>query len=389
MVELTAFRRDGIKRRLTALEIAEDTIDINALWDSKLNYMENIKVIENTIGKELKLGSEEDSIRAEKEYLSYMDEQARKEVVLQVVKAENLAIEKLKTIENSTLDGHFRIADNMVDSVIKGYANSLLLLGEGGIGKTFRVMKRLAVNNLKSGDDYVFLNTYTTPLEFYNFLYENNQKLIVLDDVEGLLKDDKGQAILKSALWSATDERILTYMSNSDKLVAPKKFVFSGRIIFCVNDLNGDNNRSFQALLSRMLFHEVSFSYFDKLKILLEIAKQTQFRDLSEAERLEVFDYIKSITSEASADLNIRTLIKAFSVYSFAKKEKVDWKEIVQGMMRIDEDLETVREMIGIHSTAKDQAKAFAEHTGKSRATFFRLKSKITKSLKVSSVSSS
>ena len=106
----------------------------------------------------------------------------------------------------------FEIPKHFIKMVARGISNSAFLLGEGGIGKSY-----LTINIIKEevGNDFVYVNGVVTPLSLYKLLYENKDKLIVLDDVFGLFESDRAVSLLKSALWSVKNRRIIHYHSTS------------------------------------------------------------------------------------------------------------------------------------------------------------------------------
>lgn len=379
MVKLTSFRKQRISDLLIGADLEPDTIDIDALWDSSLSYNENITNITNQL--QIVLMSKAEREKGLKQEMAHKEEEARRDYEQQITIAENESLEKLKQIPSSDINAYYTVVDELINVVITKNANSLLLLGEGGLGKTYRVMKQLGKHGLASGQDYVYANSYSTPLEFYNFLFEHKDKLIVLDDLEGILSDERGQSILKSALWSATPERILTYYTTSDKIKAPNKFVFEGRIILCMNDV-GTRTIGMQALLSRMLYYNLDFSFHDKLRILCEIAKQANFVELNLDERMTVFEHVQKTTTSAHDNLNIRTLIKAFGLYRYCKGTNKDWKALIDGINEVNENKLMFLRIIEKDLTVNEQIKEFVETTGLSRATFFNYKHQLCKKSK-------
>ena len=257
-----------------------------------------------------------------------------------------------------------------------GINNSLILKSNGGLGKTYMLLKTLNEMGLKNGKDYVYMNSYSTPLSFYEFLYHNKDRLIILDDFEGVLNNNIGVSILKSALWSATSDRSVHYLTTSDKLIVPNQFTFKGRIIFCLNNGLG-NDAERKALQSRALFYEINFSYQDTMKVIYGIAKQP-YKDLTDEERLGIAEYLKEKTDETTDSLNFRTLIKAFDIRVYCKKFRVeDWESLVDDLLRKDETLAVAKQLIMSKLTIGQQINQFYDLTGRSRRTYFRLKKKL------------
>lgn len=332
-----------------------EEIDFSAYVDGSLTYDEN----KEALFKEFAIPEvrEEDYEDAQHEHIKAIENHYEEEFKKSV-----------KELRGGEQEEFFRGLKDYVGMVGKGFANALIVEGKGGIGKTYEVLRTLSEKDV----DYEYINSYSTPLEFYQLLYNHNGKVIILDDFEGVLSSNVGISILKSALWSATEKRIVSYFTSSDKLTVPSKFEFTGRVIFCLNSLT--NNPEIRALKTRALYYNLNFSVKEIKKIIMAIAKSDDKRKLSQEERVEVADYIIENSTEATKELNLRTLIKAYGAFEYAKETGTDWKKLVGDLLETDEEKVLIREVLDKHSSVKDAIKEFVEATGKSRATFFRLK---------------
>ena len=110
-----------------------------------------------------------------------------------------------------------------------------------------------------------------------------------------------------------------------------------------------------------------------------EIAK-IPYKDTTEEERKEVYDFIKENSSIVSKNINFRTLIMAFDL---RKSNPANWKELVKNLIIEDKELAIVSELMKTGAPIKDQVKSFIEKTGLSRATYFRYKKKLEEQMKV------
>lgn len=71
--------------------------------------------------------------------------------------------------------------------VLKAIKPLTIVPGKGGIGKTTRVEKALARHNMRRNIDYVTLSSAASDADsLYNFCYDNNGKIIVLDDIPSM-----------------------------------------------------------------------------------------------------------------------------------------------------------------------------------------------------------
>ena len=134
----------------------------------------------------------------------------------------------------------FDFLKNLTQMVINGITPSLIIVGEGGLGKTHSVKSTIIDANIPE-TNYTFIKGYSTARGLYNTLYDHNGKIIIFDDCDSVLDDKVAINILKSALDSYDSREIswLTKMAKSDEY--PNKFEFTGQIIFISNKKNSRN----------------------------------------------------------------------------------------------------------------------------------------------------
>ena len=186
--------------------------------------------------------------------------------------------------------------------VISGSTPSLLVLGEGGLGKTHTVTETIKELNLED-NDWVTFKGYSTARGLYNTLFDHNGKLIVFDDCDSVLEDKVALNILKSALDSYETRQItwMAKMTKSDEY--PNQFNFTGRVIFISNK---DRSKIDGAILSRSLTVDLSMSPQEKIErmsFILPRILPTVPLDVK-VDALNFLDQKKD-----SAQLNLRTLI--------------------------------------------------------------------------------
>lgn len=186
--------------------------------------------------------------------------------------------------------------------VISGSTPSLLVLGEGGLGKTHTVTETIKELNLED-NDWVTFKGYSTARGLYNTLFDHNGKLIVFDDCDSVLEDKVALNILKSALDSYETRQItwMAKMTKSDEY--PNQFNFTGRVIFISNK---DRSKIDGAILSRSLTVDLSMSPQEKIErmsFILPRILPTVPLDVK-VDALNFLDQNKD-----SAQLNLRTLI--------------------------------------------------------------------------------
>jgi len=366
------FQVTAIKRYLNKYEVPADSIDIEAEVDETLTLAENWYHILPEV-KTLCSGDKLNEVLADKltqEAIALEQGKANADYVNGITEANTEALKALaKTKTTKELDRIYAPMKAMIDMVAKEYSNALVIYSEGGLGKTYSVIRHLESEGLA----YEMVVGYTTPLQFYRQLYENRDKLVVLDDVDGLMEDERGLSILKSALWSVTDERVVSYDSTTKYLEdIPGKFVFTGRIIFTMNHLP-ERNKSFSAMLSRCLYYEFKVSHDEKLRIMTEIAKQ-EYKGTTKEQRFAVLDYLTRNCTEATMNMNLRTLLHLFDAYRY---DPDIFQAVANELLVVDEDFDIVVSLQKEAMSEKERVTKFSERTGKHRATYYRYKKKL------------
>ena len=121
------------------------------------------------------------------------------------------------------------------DLVAQRKQASLIVTGSPGVGKTYLVTKRLKDDKV----DYVHVKGRSTAAGLYISLYENRDRIIVIDDCDSVFKNEDAVNILKGALDSK-DREVSWQVGkplispNSGQRV-PTKFEFKGGVIFISN----------------------------------------------------------------------------------------------------------------------------------------------------------
>ena len=200
------------------------------------------------------------------------------------------------------INQRFNFLQDLTSLVISGSTPSLLVLGEGGLGKTHTVTETIKELNLDD-NDWVTFKGYSTARGLYNTLFDHNGKLIVFDDCDSVLEDKVALNILKSALDSYETRQItwMAKMTKSDEY--PNQFNFTGRVIFISNK---DRSKIDGAILSRSLTVDLSMTPQEKIErmsFILPRILPTVPLDVK-VDALNFLDQNKD-----SAQLNLRTLI--------------------------------------------------------------------------------
>lgn len=200
------------------------------------------------------------------------------------------------------INQRFVFLNDLTTMVVNDVTPSLVVCGQGGLGKTHSVTKTIEENNLEPAE-YVFFKGYSTARGLYNTLFDNNGKLIIFDDCDSVLDDKVAVNILKSALDSYEKRTIswMTKMNKSDEY--PQQFDFTGRIIFISNK---SKEKIDEAILTRSLTVDLTMTPDDKISR-MEAILENIMPDYDIDLKKDALDFLTSVKDEVS--LNIRMLI--------------------------------------------------------------------------------
>jgi hypothetical protein len=203
---------------------------------------------------------------------------------------------------NFDINQRFGFLNDLTTMVVSGITPSLIVTGEGGLGKTHSVTQTIKANELEDMD-YVFFKGYSTARGLYNTLFDNNGKLIIFDDCDSVLDDKVAVNILKSALDSY-EKRTISWMAKMNKSDDyPQHFDFTGRIIFISNKAK---EKIDEAILTRSLTVDLTMTPDDKITrmnaILPNILPEYDM-DIKQ----DALGFLETVKEEVS--LNMRMLI--------------------------------------------------------------------------------
>jgi hypothetical protein len=220
------------------------------------------------------------------------------------------------------------------------------------MGKSFRVIEYLKGKKI----NFEYLNTYSSPLAFYRFLYENKDKdIIIFDDLHGT-SDPLIKSMFKSACGELSNgTRIVSYNSTTpilEKEGLPSSFEVNAGIVLIFNEIL----LGFEPIINRGVNIKFNFSFKDKITIFEGLVNSEVIDD-------EVLDYVKSFCNASTRNLSIRTMV----MLSRLKKDNYDFKKVAEEILEDNED---------ILDLMKLDEKEWCDKHGKHRSTFYRLKGK-------------
>ena len=222
-----------------------------------------------------------------------------------------------------SINERFNLLNDLAKMVVYDVTPSLIVTGEGGLGKTHEIKEVIDVTALQ-GCEYIFIKGYSTARGLYNTLYDNNDKLIVFDDCDSVLEDKVAVNILKSALDSY-DNRTISWMAKMNKNDKyPQQFDFTGRIIFISNKSKDSIDG---AILSRSLTVDLTMTPAEKIERMTTILPNIlpQYDDDVKVEALKFLNENKD-----GNNINMRTLIM---VIKMANSNPTNWKNMASYML--------------------------------------------------------
>jgi hypothetical protein len=89
-----------------------------------------------------------------------------------------------RAITTTKMADAFSVLEDYVKVVARKLSNGLMVVGPGGIGKSYTVTDTIKKEKLKEGQHYVKIRGYSSPLALYNSLFEYSDKLVVFDRPE-------------------------------------------------------------------------------------------------------------------------------------------------------------------------------------------------------------
>ena len=324
-----------------------------------------------------KKNDEMDDVVVEDKKLS--KDEVQRERILAVREKEDAVLREWKVKSDGQIvqEGAFYEADKYIRMVASGIKRGVMIVGKGGLSKTYTTLAIL--NELSI--DYGYVDSYTTPAGLYAWIYEHRDKVLVFDDVVGLLSDKRALAYLKSATDTNYDRpRVVHNLTTKPVkdvfgVEVPNHFVFSGGVIILSNELN-KKNVHIQALLTRFELVELELSYEQKIAIMREIIK-LPFKGLSASDRVYCLDTIVSKGKGVADLINFRTLIKLYQTLEFAKvvDDLAVFERLSAKVLKNEDDetLQIVRELEHKDLARPDKIHQFMLLTGKSKATYYRV----------------
>ena len=242
--------------------------------------------------------------------------------------------------EKFGINSRFDFVEKLIKMVGTGVQPSAVITGQGGLGKTYTVIKTLknlgledstSLDEYEEGDvidrsnNYTIVKGYSTPKGLYRTLYENNDSVIIFDDCDSVLKDPIALNLLKGALDSY-DRRYISWNADLRDEDLPRKFEFTGRVIFISNL---DQSKIDQAIRSRSMMIDLSMTDDQKIERMETIVSSDEFMPEYETSAKKAAIAFLKKKKNSVKELSLRSLI---SVTKIAATNS-DWEDLAEYMM--------------------------------------------------------
>jgi hypothetical protein len=229
--------------------------------------------------------------------------------------------------------------ETYIEMVINGEMNSLLLTGQAGVGKTFLVTRTLQENGKKRNEDYFKVTGKTTAAGMFMTLYEYNGKIILFDDCDSVFRDDNAINVLKGALDTAKIREIswnsAVPLKTADKRTVPKKFDFTGKVIFISNLAR---KKIDPAIRSRAFMLEIALTKDDMISRMWSLLPKVEIPSGAVVKGTMKDKAMNLLTAAAEetvdVELSLRTLLKAIAIVNNVGSDAIAKRMIKQQCSR-------------------------------------------------------
>ena len=241
-------------------------------------------------------------------------------------------------VSDVDINKRFEYVAKIVKMVATKTTASCIISGEGGLGKTYSVIKALKDSGMKDITDlagfqvgssldlkktFRVVKGYSTAKGLFRTLQECNGSTIVFDDCDSIMKDPVALNLLKGALDSYGD-RYISWNSDMRDDDLDKTFKFTGQVIFITNVTL---DRLDQAVRSRAMCVDLSMTQDQKLDRMEVIAQSNEFLpEISRLVKKDALSFLRSNLGEV-ANLSLRSLIQVCKIADFGDAE---WKDLAK-----------------------------------------------------------
>lgn len=224
-----------------------------------------------------------------------------------------------------SINERFDFVGKIVKMVATKTTASAIISGQGGLGKTYSVIKALEDAGIKNITDlasfevgslidlkrsYRVVKGYSTAKGLFRTLQESNGCTIVFDDCDSILRDPVALNLLKGALDSYGD-RYISWNADIRDDDLDKTFKFTGQVVFITNV---SSEKLDQAVKSRAMVVDLSMTRDEMLERMRTIAETDEFLpEVDAASKRDSVNFLQK-NLDAITNLSLRTLIQVCKI---------------------------------------------------------------------------
>ena len=263
--------------------------------------------------------------------------------------------------ERATPEERFSDMENYVNMVLKGLQPSLLICGAPGVGKTYRVMKKVKEHHVM-GENLFVIKGKCTPQAFYTTLFDFRHEgdILVIDDADSILEDDTAVNLLKAATDSS-DERWVSYGTSRPPLMPeekyealspedqefcgsmemrggmvyfyPKSFIFEGSIIIITNRNAGSVDT---AVKNRAILCDLEFTTEELLSIVKGLMPEIEKAKLDMNCKIKAMTYLEEMSKSGTAmEISIRSFTTVAKLYMACGEDESSAQRMIREQMKL------------------------------------------------------
>ena len=246
---------------------------------------------------------------------------------------------EVKAVEQFAINDRFDFTEQLVKMVARGETASCVITGEGGLGKSYSVMKALRASGLQDVSElpigttlqgnrkyFRVIKGFSTAKGLYKILFENQTGILVFDDCDSVLKDPDATNLLKGALDSY-DKRYITWNTSINDDGLPSSFEFKGGVVFISNM---DKDRISQAIRSRAMNVDLSMSTDQKIERMETIMQSDEFLpNIPVQYKRDALNIIRE-NKDTASEISLRTLI---NVSKIRNTNESNWENLAKYML--------------------------------------------------------
>ena len=219
-----------------------------------------------------------------------------------------------KVIINDKIIGYYKPIIRGIELISSGDFNSLFVVSKPGLGKSSIID---AIIQKEKIENVVVFSGDLSEVKFFEFLYENKNKIIIIRDFAKLLRNLSSIEILK-ALTENKKVRIIERRVKGNEI----KIAFTGKFIFEMNDISKKFKKDLEALFTRGLYINLNLSIHNIKDIMFQICQNTQDKIITK--------YLINKSNLIGHKLSLRLQDKCFRIYKASIRDKRDWKKDIQ-----------------------------------------------------------